>query len=120
MPQFLIACIMIVIVILAVWLAASGVDPSHILDLVVSLKPRDKVFIGLITGVLLFIFGYSTWALAQQLKTVNLLKNRLDGLRQEIAAVEQEQRSNDAVLLSLVGSDPEEPISFLRKRLTAT
>jgi hypothetical protein len=118
MPQFLIACFMIVIVILAVWFAASGVDPGHILDPVVSLKPRDKVFIGLIAGVLLFILGYSTWALAQQRKIVSLLKNRLDGLRQEIAAVEQEQRSNDAVLLSLVGSDPEEAIGLLRKRLT--
>ena len=118
MPQFLVACIMIVVVILAVWFAASGVDPHHIFDLVVSLKPRDKAFVGLLAGFLLFILGHSTWALAQQRKIVGLLKNRLDGLRQEIAAVEQEQRSNDAVLLSLVGSDPEEAISLLRKRLT--
>jgi hypothetical protein len=121
MPHFLIACIIIVLAILAAWFAASGVDPNFIFGLFGSLKPRDKAFAGLAAGFLLFILGYAAWqslALAQQRKAVRLLHSRLDGLRQEVGAVEQEQRSNDAVLLSLVGSDPEEAISLLRKRLT--
>jgi hypothetical protein len=121
MPYFLVICITIVIAILGLWFAASGVEPSFILGQFASFKPRDKAFVGLVAGSLLFILGYAIWqsqALVQQRKAVRLLKTRLDGLREEVGAVEQEQRSHDAVLLSLVGSDPEEAINLLRKRLT--
>jgi hypothetical protein len=121
MPYFLVACITIVIAILAFWFAASGVEPSFLLDQFASFKPRDKAFVSLVAGFLFCILGYAIWqnqALAQQRKAARLLQNRLDGVRREVAAVEQEQRSHDAVLLSLVGSDPEEAIGLLRKRLT--
>src|ERR1700736_1935650 len=99
MPYFLVICVTVVIAILGLWFAASGVEPNFILGQFASFTPRDKAFAVLVAGFLLFILGYAIWqsqAVARQRTAVPLLKGPLDGVRQGVAAVDLEQRSHDA------------------------
>jgi predicted nucleic acid-binding Zn-ribbon protein len=99
---------------------SSGISPGQFVSMVSQWPIEQKLTVAVIGAVLLFLVVGGIWQsdkLAQQAKAIDILQRRMNGLRDELAAVDQNQNGADAAMRYLVGSDPTVTIDDLQQRL---
>jgi len=99
----------------------SGVGPGQFVSMFLQWPIEQKLAIVAIGAVLLFLLIAGVWQsdrLAQQAKAIDVLQRRMNGLRDELAAAEQNQGGADAAVRYLIGSDPTEAVDNLQQRLS--
>lgn len=98
----------------------SGLAPAQFVSTFLQWPIEQKLAVVAIGAVLLFLLIAGIWQsdkLAQQAKAIETLQRRMNGLRDEVAAAEQNQGGADAAVRYLVGSDPVAAIEDMQQRL---
>jgi predicted nucleic acid-binding Zn-ribbon protein len=116
----MIASIALLVLVLLFLQQNSGVTPSQIVSTISQWPVEQKLAIVVGGVVFLFLLVAGIWQsdkIAQQARAVEALQKRMNGLRDEAAAVEQNQSGADAALRYLVGSDPTATIDDLQQRI---
>jgi chromosome segregation ATPase len=119
----LIVGVAILIVALVVLHQSLGITPRDLLDTVLGWPIERKFALVLIAVVVLFLIGAAIWQsdrIAQQSRAIDILQKRVNGIRAEIAAVEEQQGGADAAVRHLVGTDPVATIDDIQQRLSQT
>lgn len=119
----LIVGVALLIVALVVLYQSAGITPRDLLDTVLGWPIERKLALVLIAVVVLFLIGTAIWQsdrIVQQSRAIDILQKRVNGIRTEISAVDEQQSGADAAVRHLVGTDPVATIDDVQQRLTQT
>lgn len=119
----LIVGVAILVVALVVLHQSLGITPRDLLDIVLGWPIERKLALVLIAVIVLFLIGAAIWQsdrIAQQSRAIDILQKRVNGIRTEISAVEEQQSGADAAVRHLVGTDPVATIDDIQQRLSQT
>lgn len=119
----LIVGVAILVVALVVLHQSLGITPRDLLDTVLGWPIERKLALVLIAVIVLFLIGAAIWQsdrIAQQSRAIDILQKRVNGIRTEISAVEEQQSGADAAVRHLVGTDPVATIDDIQQRLSQT
>jgi len=100
-----------------------GIAPSDAFSAVLLWPIEQKLAIFLIAAVVLFLVGAGIWQsdrIAQQARAIDILQKRMNGLRDQTSAADEQQSGADAAVRHLVGTDPVATIDDIQQRLTQT
>jgi chromosome segregation ATPase len=119
----LIISVALLIVALVVLQQSLGIAPGNALNAVLGWPIDQKLAIFLIAAVVVFLIGAAIWQsdrIAQQAKAMDLLQKRMNGLRDQVSAADEQQSGADAAVRHLVGTDPVAIIDDVHQRLAQT
>lgn len=123
MRIFLIVSSALLIVALIVLQQSMGLAPGTILDAILGWPLEQKLAIVVIVAALLCVLVVAIWQsdrIAQQARAIEVLKNRMNGIRDQISAADEQQTGADAAVRHLVGTDPVATIDDIQQRLGQT
>jgi chromosome segregation ATPase len=121
MRNFVIIWIVVLLLAAGLMILNAGLDHSALAAIFLSLPVTQMVTLGVVGVASLALLGAAlvqSDRLARQHKTIATLAGRLDGVRQSTRALGEAQTGVDAVLQRVVGSDPEEALTTLSRKLT--
>lgn len=116
----MIASIALLVLVLIFLQQNSGATPGQIVSTISQWPVEQKLATVVAGAVFLFLLFAGIWQsdrIAQQARAIDALQKRMNGLRDEAAAAEQNQSGADAALRYLVGSDPTATIDDLQQRI---
>lgn len=120
MRIFLIVASALLIVALIVLQQSLGLAPGAALDTVLGWPLEQKLAIAVIVAAILCVIAAAIWQsdkIAQQARAIEVLKNRMDGIRDQISAADEQQTGADAAVRHLIGTDPVATIDDVQQRL---
>jgi len=120
MQNFIIACIVVLLLAVGFLALNAGLDLSALVAMFTALPIAHQAALAVAAIALVLLFGavsFQSDRVARQRKAIAVLSGRLDGVRQSAQAGDKAQAGFDSVLQRLVGSDPEEAIATLSKKL---
>jgi chromosome segregation ATPase len=121
MQNFVAVCIAVLLLAAGLTIFNAGFDQSALAAMFMSLPLVQQIalgVVGLASALLLGTALLQSDRLARQRKTIASLTDRIDGVRRSGRELGEVQTSLDAVLQRAVGSDPEEALTTLSKKLT--
>ena len=119
----LIVSVALLVVALLVLHQSLGVTPTDLLNTVLGWPIEQKLATFLIAAVVLFLIGAGIWQsdrIAHQTKALEILQKRVNGIRAEASAIDEQQGGADAAVRHLVGTDPVAIIDDVHQRLGQT
>ena len=119
----LIVSVALLVVALLVLHQSLGVTPTDLLNTVLGWPIEQKLATFLIVAVVLFLIGAGIWQsdrIAHQTKALEILQKRVNGIRAEASAIDEQQGGADAAVRHLVGTDPVAIIDDVHQRLGQT
>jgi chromosome segregation ATPase len=120
MRIFLIVSCALLVVALIVLQQSLGLAPGAILNAVLGWPIEQKLAVVVAVAALLCVLIAAIWQsekIAQQGRAIALLQNRVNGIRDQVSAVDGEQAGADAAVRHLVGTDPVAIIEDVQQRL---
>jgi chromosome segregation ATPase len=123
MRIFLIVASALLVVALIIFQQSLGLTLSDALSAVLGWPMEQKLAIGVIVAAMLCVLVAAIWQsekIGQQAKVIEILQKRMNGVRAEISAVEEQQTGADAAVRHLVGTDPVATIDDIHQRLSQT
>ncbi|MFZ5693595.1 MAG: hypothetical protein ACOY5F_20365 [Pseudomonadota bacterium] len=120
MRVFLIASSALLIVALIVLQQSLGLSPGAIADVILGWPIEQKLAVGVAAAAIVGVLLVAIWQsdkIAQQAKAIAVLQNRVNGIRDQVAALDAEQTGADAAVRHLVGTDPVAIIEDVQQRL---
>jgi uncharacterized coiled-coil DUF342 family protein len=120
MQNFIIACIVVLLLAVGFLALNAGLDLPALVAMFTSLPVANQVALGVAALALLLLFGavsLQSDRVARQRKAIAVMSGKLNGVRQSAQASEKDQAGFDSVLQRLVGSDPEVAIATLSKKV---
>jgi hypothetical protein len=121
MRIFLIIASALLIVALVVLQQSLGLSPVATLNTVLGWPLEQKLAIAVIVAVILCVLIAAIWQsdrIAQQARAIAVLQNRMNGVRDQASATDEQQTGVDAAVRHLVGTDPVATIDDVGQRLT--
>lgn len=121
MRIFLIVSSALLIVALIVLQQSLGLAPGAIVSAILGWPIEQKIAVAVAVAAIVCVLGVAIWQadrIAQQARVIALLQNRVNGIRDQVSAVEGEQTGADAAVRHLVGTDPVAIIEDVQQRLT--
>lgn len=121
MRIFLIVSSALLIVALIVLQQSLGLAPGAIVSAILGWPIEQKIAVAVAVAAIVCVLGVAIWQadrIAQQARVIALLQNRVNGVRDQVSAVEGEQTGADAAVRHLVGTDPVAIIEDVQQRLT--
>jgi chromosome segregation ATPase len=119
----LIVNVALLVVALFVLHQSLGVTPTDLLNAILAWPIEQRLALLLIAAIVLFLIGAGIWQsdrIAQQTRAIAILQKRVNGIRAEISAVDEQQSGADAAVRHLVGTDPVATIDDVQQRLALT
>ena len=119
----LIVSVALLVVALLVLHQSLGVAPTDLRNTVLGWPIEQKLATFLIVAVVLFLIGAGIWQsdrIAHQTKALEILQKRVNGIRAEASAIDEQQGGADAAVRHLVGTDPVAIIDDVHQRLGQT
>ncbi len=123
MRIFLIISTALLIVAIVLLQQSLGITASDAFNAVLLWPIEQKLAIFLIAVIVLFLVAAAIWQsnrIAQQRKAMDILQKRMNGLRAQASAADEQQGGSDAAVRHLVGTDPVAIIDDVQQRLTQT
>jgi chromosome segregation ATPase len=123
MRIFLIVSSATLIVALIVLQQSMGLAPGAAFDAVLGWPLEQKLAIAVIVAAVLCVIAVAIWQsdrIAQQARAIEILKNRMNGIRDQVSAADEQQAGVDAAVRHLVGTDPVATIDDIQQRLGQT
>ncbi len=123
MRIILIISVALLVVALVVLHQSLGIAPGDALNAILAWPIEQRLAIVLIAAVVVFLIGAAVWQsdrLSQQAKAIDILQKRMNGLRDQASAADEQQGGVDAAVRHLVGTDPVATIDDIQQRLTQT
>jgi chromosome segregation ATPase len=123
MRIFLIVSSALLIVALIVLQQSLGIAPSDAVNAVLAWPIEQKLAMAVIIAAVFCVLTAAIWQsekIGQQARAIEVLQKRMNGVRTEIAAVEELQTGADAAVRHLVGTDPVATIDDIQQRLSQT
>jgi chromosome segregation ATPase len=120
MRNFIIGCIVVLLLAVGFLLLYAGLDLPALARMFTALPLVHQVTLAVAALALVLLFGavtLQTDRMARQRRAIAVLTAKLEGVGQSAQASDREQGGLDSVLQRLIGSDPEELIATLTKRL---
>ncbi|MGV3635124.1 MAG: hypothetical protein ACO1NY_12315 [Pseudorhodoplanes sp.] len=121
MRIFLIVSSALLIVALIVLQQSLGLAPGTILNTVLAWPLEQKLALAVVVAAIVCVLIVAIWQsdrIAQQTRAITVLQNRVNGVRDQVSAVDAEQTGADAAVRHLVGTDPVATIEDVQQRLT--
>jgi chromosome segregation ATPase len=113
----------LLVVALIVLQQSLGIAPSDAFSAFLLWPVEQKLAIVLILAVVLFLVAAGirqSDKIAQQARAIDILQKRMNGLRDQTTAADEQQGGADAAVRHLVGTDPVATIDDIQQRLTQT
>lgn len=110
----------LLIVALIVLQQSAGLGPGEIINTILGWPIEQKLAAFVAIAAIVCVLVVAIWQsdrIAQQAKAIAVLQNRVNGIRDQVAAVEGEQTAADAAVRHLVGTDPVATIEDVQQRL---
>ncbi|HWV51043.1 hypothetical protein [Pseudorhodoplanes sp.] len=120
MRIFLIVSSALLVVALIVLQQSLGLAPGAAVNAVLGLPIEQQLAIIVAIAVIIGVLVAAIWQsdkIARQGRAIAVLQNRVNGIRAEVSAVDEQQTGADAAVRHLVGSDPVATIDDIQKRL---
>ena len=120
MRIFLMISSALLIVALIVLQQSAGMAPGAIINTILGWPIEQKLAAFVAIAAIVCVLVVAIWQsdrIAQQAKAIAVLQNRVNGIRDQVAAVEGEQTAADAAVRHLVGTDPVATIEDVQQRL---
>jgi len=120
MRNFVIAWFILAVVVAVLAQQTSGYDLTQLPALFLVQPPIRQFTLVLVGFLAIWLFASAVWQadkLAIQNRQMKELQDRLDGVRHTALVTHERQRELDAGVQTVLGSDPEETLLSLHKRL---
>ncbi len=121
MQNFVVIWMLILLLAAGFMILNAGLDQSAITAMLASLPFVQFVTLGVIALAAILLLGAAlvqSDRLARQRKTIATLSDRLDGVRQSTRTLGEAQTGLDGAVQRVVGSDPEEALTTLSRKLS--